>query len=151
MQQEWSMLSEAERPSEGHSQPSAARLCRMALDEARVNRNELERLYAAGVSIVGELRYDFLWRMSQLERVCVALERCAMRSCTEREEIEHTHEAISALALEGVEIRQDVRAILAAYRQEHRALERNERGNRIALARKRASNNSVRSMAAAFI
>ena len=47
--------------------------------------------------------------------------------------------------------RQDVRAILAAYRQEHRALDLNERGHRIALARKRPSNNSVRSMAAAFI
>src|SRR5688500_10746927 len=117
MRQDWSTL-EPGRSSDVYPTPDAARLCRLALDEARVNRNDLEKLYTAGACIVGDLRYDFLWRMSQLERVCAGLERCAVQTyphvaeVADGEDIKHTHEAISKLALEGVEIRQDIRAIL---------------------------------------
>jgi len=95
----------------------ANRLSRFALEEARVNRNELEKFYESAAQMIGETRYHFLWRLTQLERACAALEHCAILAFSSHEDWEQIGEKVATLSLQAVELRQEGRLLLNAYQR----------------------------------
>ena len=105
-------MKEAQSTTCGIGRLEAARVVRHALDEARANRNELELLYSGGTGLLGETRYVFLWRVSQLERVCNALERCALLAGGNPEDIARLNDRIAELTQRGGQLRQEAHALL---------------------------------------
>jgi hypothetical protein len=130
--------------------PSDTPLCRFALDAARDIRDDLKKLYSLGAGIVGELRYDFLWHMSRLERICATLERSSAHIPADRWDRAYQHGELAKLARQGLEIRQDAHAVISEFRQEHRHSKQAEQLAPPPRVRKTTSNNSIRAMAAAF-
>jgi hypothetical protein len=89
----------------------------LAASEAGVNRAELEKLYAESDWMTGELRYHLLWRLSQLERKCLALERIAHEFPQDLEELNCSRKHVSEVALQAVQLRQEARLLLNATRR----------------------------------
>jgi hypothetical protein len=89
----------------------------LAASEAGVNRTELEKLYADSYWMTGEPRYHLLWRLSQLERKCLALERIAHEVSQDVEELECSRTHVSELTLQAVQLRQEARLLLNAARR----------------------------------
>lgn len=106
--------------SEAHSLPlrSARRLRRMALDEARISRAELEALYNSAADVLGETRYELLWCLTQLERACAALERCARAEPLADPLPRRVREEVAEHALQAVRLRQEARLLLCLYKGE---------------------------------
>jgi hypothetical protein len=94
------------------------RVHRLALDEARLNREELERLYERGALLLEEERYEFLWHLAQLERACAALERCAEETLRCKDDVDADRGRVSELSLRAVELRQNARGLLAKQRRD---------------------------------
>jgi hypothetical protein len=92
---------------------------RLAGDEAELNRRELSKLYAETGEVIGELRYTLLWRLSEISRICSALERTAEPNhLDDPEEWDRMRERTAQLALEAVQLRQEVRLLLNTYNKE---------------------------------
>jgi len=115
------------------------RLFRLAQDEARVNRFELERLYDKGTLLLDDERYEFLWHLTQLERACRTLERCAQESFRESASLDELRDKISRLITRAVELRQTARTIVNG---EQRRAE--GRATRLRSGRMKASGSSQR-------
>src|SRR5258708_9296611 len=86
------------------------RLQRLASDEARVNRRELHALYETANDLIGEVRYDMLWRLNQLQRICGSMER-PIPQCTDWEELSQVRQAIADRVLNAVELRQELKSM----------------------------------------
>ena len=123
---------------------------KLASEEARLNRSELEKLYADSSEVVGEFRYHLLWRLSQLERMCLCLERCCIWLNDSEEDIRSTRELVSKLALQAVQLRQEARLLLNAYEKPARSEypDTTRRSGR-ATRRERSSTSSERRTASA--
>jgi hypothetical protein len=85
----------------------------LAMDEARLNRGELERLYERGAFLLDDERYHFLWHLAQLSRTCSALERCAEEALRCSDDIDVDRRRVSDLALRAIDLRQTARSLLA--------------------------------------
>jgi hypothetical protein len=92
--------------------------CRLASDEAELNRRELSKLYSEAGEVIGEVRYTLLWRLSEISRICTALERVAEPDdLNDPEEVDRLRERTAQLALEAVQLRQEARLLLNSYQK----------------------------------
>lgn len=89
-------------------------LHRLALEEAQVNREELERLY--NESMAGEIRYHFLWRLNQLARICSSLEQSVEQSCQDGDDLIYMRQNIADLVLRAVQLRQEAKLLINSCR-----------------------------------
>jgi hypothetical protein len=92
-------------------------LRQLALDEAEINRLELEKMYSESYTLTGELRYHLLWRLSQLERKCHTLDRCVAEAPANAEELERIRKQVSETSLHAVQLRQEARLLINANRR----------------------------------
>ena len=113
------------------------RLFRLAQEEARVNRAELEWLYERGTVLLDDQRYEYLWNLTQLERTCAALERTALNALREAHGLDELREGVSRLVLRAVELRQKARTIVNG--EQHRA---EGRATRLRRSERRPTGNS---------
>lgn len=93
----------------------------LALEAACINRDELEKLYADSSDVVGELRYQLLWHLSQTERACRDLERCAKQGFLgEDDDKECLRERVKELTACAEKLRAESQSILNQYKEEVR-------------------------------
>jgi len=89
-----------------------------ALEEACVNRDELEKLYAESADVVGDLRYHLLWCLSQTERACRDLECCAKDVFLGNDDQHLLDQRVGELSQKALQLRQEARALLDTYVEE---------------------------------
>jgi len=96
-----------------------AELCARACDAAGSLRADLEKLYTECVLVAGELRYTLLWRLSQIERAQLCLQRLASRAEEpgQGEEPERLESQINELIKRGNELAEEARLLIDAWRQ----------------------------------
>lgn len=97
---------------------NAATLSALARGVAGQIHADLANLYAESLLVAGELRYHLLWRLSELERIQLAVSRC-IDQVTEgsSEDLGRIEAHIAELSKRGAEFTAEARLLVEAWRQ----------------------------------
>jgi hypothetical protein len=106
---------------------TADSLLRLAADEVRINRAALEKLYALAGEVSGDVRYELLWRVSELERACRELDWLQRDAHLDRHSLRRR---ISAAVRDAVMQRREARRLVLAAWQERQSITRTGRSTR---------------------